>query len=103
MRKMGYEEGKGLGVDGSGIKHALSAEHSNPVVNKNTGKPGRWTQAKNAQGKLVNLNENEKERADRERYGEPSRIVCLSNVVARPEEVDDDLSKEMGEECNNYG
>jgi splicing factor 45 len=100
MRKMGYLAGQGLGVDGSGIKHALSAEHTNPVVSK---KGSGWTQAKTAQGKLVNLNENERAKADKERFGEPSRIVCLRNVVGSPAEVDDDLPGEMADECNNYG
>jgi len=100
MRKMGYQAGQGLGVDGSGIKHALSAEHTKPIVSK---KGSSWTQSKTAQGKLVDLNENERAKADMERYGEPSRIICLRNVVGSPAEVDDDLPGEMADECNNYG
>lgn len=103
MRKMGYEEGKGLGREGTGIVHAFSAEHTAPGAAKPGKKSSGWVQAKTAQGRLVNLNENEKEKQDKEKYGEPSRIVCLGNVVGGPHEVDDDLSGEVAQECSGYG
>lgn len=54
-------------------------------------------------GRLVNLNENEQRKADLERYGEPSEVVCLRNVVAGAHEVDSGLADEIAEECNKNG
>lgn len=105
MRKWGHKEGTGLGADGTGIVHALSAEHANQpkATKRNKFKPGKWTQAPNAMGKIVNLNADERARAERETKGESSRIVCLLGVVDGADSVDDELADEIGEECNNLG
>jgi hypothetical protein len=90
MRKMGHVEGQGLGRTGDGIVHALAAEH---VVEGGKGKKpdakGKgWTQAPSAKGRLVNMNEQTRQREERAKYGEPSRIVCLVNVMGSVEEAD---------------
>lgn len=105
MRRWGHQEGSGLGTDGSGIVHALSAEHANApkATKRNKFKPGKWVQAPNAMGKIVNLNDNERARIERETKGESSRVVCLVGVVDGPDAVDDELGDEIGEECNNLG
>lgn len=104
MRKWGHQEGTGLGSRGDGIVHALSAEHAKASGSskQNDGKRG-WVHSTSAMGRLVNLNENEQRKADLERYGDPSEVVCLRNVVAGPHEVDGGLADEIAEECNKNG
>ncbi len=122
MRKMGHKEGTGLGKHGTGILHALAAEHlatapaapgqgqaqSKRAIAKQkaaaaNAKNRKWVQAPNARGKIINANEDERQRLEKERLGEASRVICLLGMVDGEAEVDEDLSDEIGEECSKFG
>ncbi|KIO20159.1 hypothetical protein M407DRAFT_30193 [Tulasnella calospora MUT 4182] len=117
MAKWGHKSGTGLGAGSSGsagLVEPLTVEqakakakvHAHPAFaapkfTKGAAATG-GIGTKDATNRIINTNP-EKGREEREKWGEPSRVVVLTNMVG-PEAVgDEELSQEIGEECTKYG
>ncbi|POW09726.1 hypothetical protein PSHT_09048 [Puccinia striiformis] len=116
MDKYGWKEGQGLGANETGRTSILTvaAGTTAPGGNKKrkenpgdlgmSGPAGPHKIGSMAKGRGVVIDEAKSQRdlEEKLRYGEPTRIVYLTNVVA-VDEVDDELATEIAEEARKHG
>lgn len=108
MDRHGWKEGHGLGASESGRtsiltvetqtaqkrkKADVAADPDEPPRKQNIIGLGAGSVGK-GMGMVVDAERAAREKTEREKYGEPTRIVMLTNMVG-PEEVDDELGDEI--------
>lgn len=98
MAKWGHKEGQGLGADASGIVEPLTVQRAKAAKAAQAkgqapaaGGIGVKEGAKTA--RIINKNEDNTEKL---RYGEPSSVVVLSNMVGLDDVEDEELRDEIG-------
>jgi len=112
MAKYGWTKGQGLGATSQGMLNPLALS-TDAKSGKGKGKQQEQQQHQpqgnqkvtgmaTAKGRVVSDLKTEKDKAEKDKYGEPSRIVCLSNMVGR-DEVDDELVSDVAEEARKLG
>lgn len=100
MAKYGWKKGQGLGASESGIVNPLHIDKSSAKVKSNNSAQGPPQAVPHGMGGggrgiIVSDTKTAREKEEKARFGEPSRIICLTNMVGR-NEVDDDLPTEVG-------
>ncbi|KDE02872.1 hypothetical protein MVLG_06591 [Microbotryum lychnidis-dioicae p1A1 Lamole] len=107
MAKFGWEKGKGLGATESGMTSALSVSKNPLPTKKNVSNPAApsnsstSTIASHSNRIIDRSKEGRKTQLDHQ-WGEPSRIVLLTNLCI-VSELDDDLTNEVAEEAAKFG
>jgi len=91
MAKWGHKEGQGLGADRSGIVHALSVEQ----VKVSKGSTGKG-KGMGSRGRIIDAGADARAKAEAERFGEPSRVIVLTNMVGLEDATDPDLAGDVG-------
>ncbi|KAH9955617.1 hypothetical protein BC827DRAFT_1236093 [Russula dissimulans] len=99
MAKWGHKEGQGLGADGSGIVHALSVEQ----IKSSKGPEGKGKGMGSGRGRIIDAGAEARAKAEAERFGEPSRVIVLTNMVGPEDASDPDLPADVGDECSKNG
>ena len=92
MAKWGHKEGQGLGADGSGIVHALSVEQ----VKAGKGADGKGKGKGSGRGRIIDAGADARAKAEAERFGEPGRVIVLTNMVGPEDASDPDLPADVG-------
>jgi splicing factor 45 len=104
MAKWGHKEGQGLGADGGGIVHALVAEQvkggkgaKKKKKEEVVGPSQRMGGIGAGMGRIVDANAEAREREEIVRFGQPSRVIVLTNMVGLEDVEDADLREDIGE------
>ena len=97
MAKYGWSKGQGLGATSQGMLNplALSSEATKKGKKKEEVVANKVTGMATAKGRVISDLKSEKDKAEREKYGEPTRIVCLTNMVGREDASDPELAEDV--------
>lgn len=110
MSRFGWEQGKGLGAQESGMTTALGVQRAPAAAARSKKAKKKDPEAAQAApagmaGRSVVVDASREQRLAEQRTqmgGDASRVVLLTNMCA-PDEVDDDLNGEVAEEANKVG
>jgi splicing factor 45 len=108
MAKWGHKDGQGLGASSSGMIEPLTVEKAKAAkAQKGPGAApspigGIGSKEGSKVAKIVNKHEDERTREERMKFGEPSTVVVLSNMVGLEDADDDDLRDEIGTRSIQY-
>ncbi|KAK4050071.1 hypothetical protein OIV83_003641 [Microbotryomycetes sp. JL201] len=112
MAKFGWEEGKGLGANEAGMTSALAVSRAAAVPNPNSKKGKKAAQAASEslaqagisakRATIIDAGREARIASQKAEFGEPSRVVLLTNLCGL-DDVDDDLGSEVAEEANKFG
>jgi splicing factor 45 len=98
MAKWGHKAGQGLGADASGIVEPLTVQKAKAAKAQGKNQPaavgGIGVKEGAKVAKIINKHDDNSERA---RFGDPSRVVVLTNMVGLDDVEDEDLRDEIGE------
>ncbi|KAK4058335.1 hypothetical protein OIO90_000492 [Microbotryomycetes sp. JL221] len=112
MAKFGWEEGKGLGANEAGMTSALavsragqaSAASKKNQKGKNAVESGTQVPTGMGASRATIIDSTREARLANQKaeYGEPSRVVLLTNLCGL-DEVDDELGNEVADEASKFG
>lgn len=108
MAKWGHKEGQGLGANATGIVEPLRVQKAKSstkfVQGKQQAGPAGGIGVKEGTrvAKIISNNE-DKGKEERMRYGEPSPIIVLLNMVGLDDVEDEELRDEIGECVTLHG
>ncbi|QRV86501.1 G-patch domain protein [Ceratobasidium sp. AG-Ba] len=104
MAKWGHKTGQGLGANADGIVQPLAVEQTaRPKGNRSVGAGGFGSKDGGNMGRIINANDDARQKEELERFGEPSRIVVLLNMVGVEDIGDEELPDEVAQECTKHG
>ncbi|KAG8745295.1 hypothetical protein FRC10_008311 [Ceratobasidium sp. 414] len=103
MAKWGHKTGQGLGVNATGIVQPLVVEQTTRPKGNKGGSGGFGSKDSGNMGRIINANDDVRQKEELERFGEPSRIVVLSNMIGVEDIGDEELPDEVAQECTKHG